>query len=132
MSNSWTGREDKVGLIKVLLPITHKRLALGPAGEEGGLWLLPPRPSAPTGTLRTHPASTGPPAPSQPHDHQGCRATLLKGHRDVGTWELWEEGEWLSPLGHVALVSFLTCPWVCQAQLQPGRRAQGQTVGNCG
>lgn len=78
MSNSWAGREDKVELIKALLPITHKPLALGPVGEEGGLGLLPPGPPAPT----QHPQG-----PTQPPDHQGCRTTLLRGHRDVGTRE---------------------------------------------
>lgn len=69
MSNSWAGREDKVGLIKALLPITHKRLALGPAGEEAELWLLPEGPQR---------------DPSTPQPPASPRAAGLGGHGSCG------------------------------------------------
>lgn len=85
MSNSWTGREDKVGLIKALLPITHKRLALGPVGEEGRLWLLPLRPSAPT----QHPQEPqNPPSPKTRGAGLLCsEGTGMWGHGNGGKRE---------------------------------------------
>lgn len=96
MSNSWTGREDKVGLIKALLPITHKRWPWAQWEWREGCACSHPSPQHPPSTHRDpqNPASTHrdpqhPPSPETtraagpPCSAQGCEDTGAVGRGRV-------------------------------------------------